>query len=187
MLKSVFTSTCNLTCVNNIQVQVQYKIELQHGTADRMWLGWIGKHIRQSTHICYLCKDLCTNILSWGNRIGQSPHAGLYDAELGIKTMGNMLTILKLTKEPLVSPASHMKPPNAKYLNSTWKFDYPKLLRTHWLHDSIPSQPTLYKPHPKWVAAAQHRDECLHHQNTKIVERYDRHTHNLFPLQMVTQ
>ena len=34
--------------------------------------------------------------------------------ELGIKTMGNVLTMLKLTKEPLVSPASLMKPPTAK-------------------------------------------------------------------------
>ena len=34
--------------------------------------------------------------------------------ELGIKTMGDVLTILKLTKEPLVSPASHMKPPTVK-------------------------------------------------------------------------
>ena len=34
--------------------------------------------------------------------------------ELGIKIMGDMLTILKLTKELLVSPASHIKPPTAK-------------------------------------------------------------------------
>ena len=34
--------------------------------------------------------------------------------ELGIKTMGDVLAILKLTKEPLVLPASHMKPPATK-------------------------------------------------------------------------
>ena len=34
--------------------------------------------------------------------------------ELSIKTMGNMLAILKLTKEPLVLLASHMKTPTAK-------------------------------------------------------------------------
>ena len=34
--------------------------------------------------------------------------------ELGIKTMGDVLAIHKLTKEPLVSPASHMKQPTAK-------------------------------------------------------------------------
>ena len=50
-------------------------------------------------------------------------------------------------------------------------------------HDSIPSQPTLFKPHLEWVAAAQRRDELLHHRNSKIVERYNRHTHNLSPLQ----
>ena len=33
--------------------------------------------------------------------------------ELGIKTMGDVLAILKLTKEPLVSLASHMKPSTA--------------------------------------------------------------------------
>ena len=34
--------------------------------------------------------------------------------ELGIKNMGDMLAILKLTKEPSVSRVSHMKPPAAK-------------------------------------------------------------------------
>ena len=58
-----------------------------------------------------------------------------------------------------------------------------QLLLHCWLHDSIPSQPTLYKPHPEWVAAAQHRDKLLHHRNSKIVERYNRHTHNLSSLQ----
>ena len=51
------------------------------------------------------------------------------------------------------------------------------------LRDSIPSQPFLYKPHPKWVAAAQRREEMLHHRNAKIVERYNKYTHNLLPLQ----
>ena len=32
----------------------------------------------------------------------------------GIKTMGDVLAILKLIKEPLVSPVSHMKPPTVK-------------------------------------------------------------------------
>ena len=34
--------------------------------------------------------------------------------ELGIKTMGDVLVILKLTKEHLVSSVSHMKPPTVK-------------------------------------------------------------------------
>ena len=38
------------------------------------------------------------------------------------------------------------------------------------LHDSIPSQPILYKPHPEWIAAAQHRKKILHHHNAKIVK-----------------
>ena len=50
--------------------------------------------------------------------------------ELGIKTMGNMLTILKLTKEPSVPSASYIRPPTIKLpqLNSEmtshqfWKF-----------------------------------------------------------------
>ena len=35
--------------------------------------------------------------------------------ELGIKTMGNVFAILKLTKEPSVSPVIHVKPPIAKF------------------------------------------------------------------------
>ena len=39
-----------------------------------------------------------------------------------------------------------------------------ELLLYRRLHDSIPSQPILYKPHPEWIAAAQHCDELfLHH------------------------
>ena len=49
--------------------------------------------------------------------------------------------------------------------------------------DSIPSQPFLYKPHPEWIAAAQRREEILHKRNAKLIERYNRHTHNLCPLQ----
>ena len=51
------------------------------------------------------------------------------------------------------------------------------------LHDSIPSQPILYKPHPEWISVVQRRKEMLHHCNAKIVERYNRYTHNLPPLQ----
>ena len=58
-----------------------------------------------------------------------------------------------------------------------------QLLLHRRLRDSIPSQPILYKPHPEWVAAAQRREEMLHHRNAKIIERYNKHTHNLPPLQ----
>ena len=40
-----------------------------------------------------------------------------------------------------------------------------QLLLHYRLHDSIPSQPILYKPHPEWVAAAQCSKEILHHHN----------------------
>ena len=58
-----------------------------------------------------------------------------------------------------------------------------QLLLHRRLLDSIPSQPFLYKPHPEWIAAAQRREEILHKRNAKLVERYNRHTHNLCPLQ----
>ena len=57
-----------------------------------------------------------------------------------------------------------------------------QLLLHNWLHDSIPSQPILYKPHPEWVAAVQRCKKLLYHHNAKIVERYNRYTHNLSPL-----
>ena len=50
------------------------------------------------------------------------------------------------------------------------------------LCDSIPSQPILYKPHPEWVVVVQHHEEILHNRNAKIVERYNKYTHNLSPL-----
>ena len=49
------------------------------------------------------------------------------------------------------------------------------------LCDSIPSKPILYKPYSEWVAAAQHRKEI--HCNSKMVEKDNKYTHNLPPLQ----
>ena len=51
------------------------------------------------------------------------------------------------------------------------------------LRDSIPSQPFLYKPHPEWIAAAKRHEEILRKRNAKMVETYNRYTHNLCPLQ----
>ena len=51
------------------------------------------------------------------------------------------------------------------------------------LRDNILSQLILYKPHPEWVVVAQCREEILHHQNLKTVERYDKYTHKLPLLQ----
>ena len=58
-----------------------------------------------------------------------------------------------------------------------------QLLLHRRLQDSIPSQPFLYKPHPEWIVAAQHHEEILHKLNAKMVETYNKHTHNLCPLQ----
>ena len=58
-----------------------------------------------------------------------------------------------------------------------------QLLLHRRLRDSIPSQSFLYKPYPEWIAAAQRRELILQKRNAKLVERYNRHTHNLCPLQ----
>ena len=60
-----------------------------------------------------------------------------------------------------------------------------QLLLHRRLRDSIPSQPFLYKPHPEWIAAAQRRELILQKRNAKLVERYNRHTHNLCLLCLV--
>ena len=200
----------------------------------------MGKHIRQSRHICYVCQDLCAFSSEEITRDSLHLLNRTMLKELDIKTMGNVLTMLKLTKEPLVSPASHMKPPTAKLPQvspemttqfraflQTWcvrhrlsTIAYPqsngwaeltvkttkrmvnrntclqgsldnvarailqyrntpiegiglslvRLLLHHQLCNSIPSQPTLYKPHPELVTAAQCRDELLHHQNSRKVQ-----------------
>ena len=58
-----------------------------------------------------------------------------------------------------------------------------QLLLHRRLRDSIPSQPILDKPHPEWVSAAHRYEEMLHHPNAKIVDGYNKYTHNLPPLQ----
>ena len=60
---------------------------------------------------------------------------------------------------------------------------YLQLLLHRRLRDSIPSQTFLYKPHPEWIAAVRRREEILHKRNAKLIKRYNRHTHNLCPLQ----
>ena len=51
------------------------------------------------------------------------------------------------------------------------------------LLDFIPSQPTLYKPHADWIAAAKNREIILSHRNTCLIEQYNKTTHTLCPLQ----
>ena len=50
-----------------------------------------------------------------------------------------------------------------------------QLLLHCWLHDSIPTEPILYKPHAEWAVAAQHRKKILHYHNAIIVEKYFPH------------
>ena len=58
-----------------------------------------------------------------------------------------------------------------------------QLLLHHQHHDSIPSQPIFYKPHPEWVVVVQCHKKIFHYRNAKIVESYNKYTHNLPPLQ----
>ena len=61
-----------------------------------------------------------------------------------------------------------------------------KVLANHWCNSYSTANsviPFLYKPHSKWVAAAQCWEEILFHHNAKIVERYNKYTHNLPLLQ----
>ena len=50
------------------------------------------------------------------------------------------------------------------------------------LKDDIPSQKTLYKPHPKWVEAAEQREQLLYIRNNKITDQYNQHSKTLPPL-----
>ena len=58
-----------------------------------------------------------------------------------------------------------------------------QLLLHRWLRDFIPSQPTIFKPHANWIATTQNHNVSLSHPNTRLIERYNRITHNLCPLQ----
>ena len=54
-----------------------------------------------------------------------------------------------------------------------------QLLLHRRLKDSIPAQPSLYKPHPEWMKAAEQRDEMLAYRNQKLSERYNISAHSL--------
>ena len=87
---------------------------LQQSTVSKRQPDWVEKHLYWDRHICCLCQDLRTfsskEIMR--DSLHMRDHAML--KELGIKMMGDMLAILKLTKEPPVSLANHVKPPTAK-------------------------------------------------------------------------
>ena len=54
-----------------------------------------------------------------------------------------------------------------------------QLLLHRRLKDSIPAQPSLYKPHPEWIKAAEQREEMLAQRNQKLSERYNISAHSL--------
>ena len=58
-----------------------------------------------------------------------------------------------------------------------------QLLLHHRLHDFIPSQPTLYKPHSDWIAAAKNRKIILSRRNARLIEQYNKTTPTLCSLQ----
>ena len=72
--------------------------------------------------------------------------------ELGIKTMGDVLTILELTKEPLVSPVNHMKLPTAKLpqLSSEMTIQQFRKFRIDWdvftKRTNLPTAQTITVP-----------------------------------------
>ena len=43
--------------------------------------------------------------------------------------------------------------------------------------------PTLYKPHADWIAAAKNREIILSRRNARLIEQYNKTTHTLCPLQ----
>ena len=57
-----------------------------------------------------------------------------------------------------------------------------QLLLHRQLHDFVPSQPTLYKPHAEWIAAARNREKSLSQRNARLIEKYNCTTHTLCPL-----
>ena len=58
-----------------------------------------------------------------------------------------------------------------------------QLLLHHQLHNFIPSQPTLYKPHANWIAATQNHEMSRFHQKAYLIEQYNCIVHTLFPFQ----
>ena len=58
-----------------------------------------------------------------------------------------------------------------------------QLLLHRRLRDFIPPQPTLYNPHADWTAAAKNREAILSRRNARLIEQYNKTTHNLCPLQ----
>ena len=54
-----------------------------------------------------------------------------------------------------------------------------QLLMHRQLRDSIPTHPSLYKPHRKWIEAASKREIRISRRNVKLSEKYNASAHNL--------
>ena len=107
---SDFTSTCNTTeCWLTV-----YMIELRHGAVNRKQTGW--ESIFIIAGISATSAKIYAQTFSSEEITRDSLHMldSMMLKELGIKTMGNVLAILKLTKEPSVLPASYIRLPTAK-------------------------------------------------------------------------
>ena len=50
------------------------------------------------------------------------------------------------------------------------------------LHNFVPSQPTLYKPHAEWIATAQNSEKSLSRRNAQFIELNNHTAHTLCPL-----
>ncbi|MEL6805249.1 MAG: hypothetical protein AAFO91_15870, partial [Bacteroidota bacterium] len=54
------------------------------------------------------------------------------------------------------------------------------------LRDSIPTHPTLLKPHSQWILAAKNREAAFEHRNLTTAKRYNTFTRDLSPLPIST-
>lgn len=61
-----------------------------------------------------------------------------------------------------------------------------QLLMHRQLRDSIPSHPSLYKPHRKWIEAAAKREIRISRRNAKLAETYNASAHTLPPLEITS-
>lgn len=59
-----------------------------------------------------------------------------------------------------------------------------QLLLHRQLRDSIPTHPSLYKPHKKWIEAALKREMTIAERNVKLSERYNVSVHTLAELEV---
>ena len=61
-----------------------------------------------------------------------------------------------------------------------------QLLMHRQLRDSIPSHPSRYKPHRKWIEAAAKREIRISRRNAKLAETYNASAHTLPPLEITS-